>query len=106
MAMHFKEYQLLRSGKKIYYRTLQRQTRPSGLKEAAGSGVLEAAGPPPALPLCRRRLLEAGPQSPVLPREPGSSSSLQDGTGYDSPVCAPASLIFPSFQKQIERSLI
>lgn len=69
-------------------------------------GVLEAPVPSPALPLCRRLLLEAGPQSPVLPREPGPSCSLQDGTGYDSPVCALASLIFPSFQKQIERSLI
>lgn len=72
MAMHFKENQLLRSGKKIYYRTLQRQTRPSRLEEAAESRVLEAAGPPPALPPCRCRLLEAGPQSLVLPREPGA----------------------------------
>lgn len=62
--------------------------------------------PPPASPSCPRPLLEAGALVAAAPEGPGPSRSLQDGTGYDSPVCAPASLIFPSFQKQIEHSLI
>lgn len=77
--MHFKENRLLRRGEKIYYQTLQRQTRPSRLEEAVRSRVLQAAGSPPAHPLCRHRLLEAGPQAPVLPREPGPRAPSRMG---------------------------
>lgn len=78
VAMHFKKNQLLRSGEKIYYRTLQRQTHPSRL-ETARSGVPLAAGLHPARPLRGCPLHQAQPVS----RRSRGSLALALPPGWD-----------------------
>ena len=92
-------------GRKYITGLCRGQHAPAG-RRPRGVGSRWPPRPPPAGPSRQRPLSKAG--APVVAGSQGSRALalLQDGTGYDSPVCAPASLIFPSFQKQIERSLI
>lgn len=76
--MHFNKNQLLGSGGKIHYWTLQRQTCPSRL-ETARSEVPLATMAPLARPSRGRRLHEAGAQSQPLPRELGPRAPSRMG---------------------------
>ena len=103
--MHFKKNQYLRSGGGNTSLDFAAANTPQQVGDCEEWGPAGRSGPLLPAPRAGVRCTSQGPVTGA-PGGVRPSSSLQDGTGYDSLVCAPASLIFPSFQKQIERSLI